>query len=105
MSTYRTMTPEYLGQDATQADLDAFVWACERVQSVFETEEEATDFIWNNGNIRFEADICIYCGRPVGDNTIVPKTYDTEGWEELAEEHEDDCEWVCTRSFSIGDAA
>ncbi len=41
---------------------------------------------------------CIYCGHDVTDTSLIPPADDNEAWEELAEEHADDCEWVMTRA-------
>ena len=45
-----------------------------------------------------DAGICIYCGRRVVDNTIVPPRGDGDAWTELASEHDADCEWIATRA-------
>ena len=45
-----------------------------------------------------DAGICIYCGRMVADNTIVPARADGEAWDELASEHDAGCEWIATRA-------
>lgn len=44
---------------------------------------------------------CIYCGYEVEDNSLVPCYTDDEAWEELAEEHSLDCEWIATRAHNI----
>jgi hypothetical protein len=55
-TTFRTMTIEHLGQDATDADLVAFRAACFAVLPAFEYDEEAaTWYVWNDGDIRWAA--------------------------------------------------
>jgi ferredoxin len=100
-STFRTMTVEHLGSEATAGDLTSFVRACENVlrSSDFDRDDEAaTDFVWNHGEIRFDADTCSYCERAIADNTVVPACDDDAGWGELAPSHADDCEWITTRA-------
>lgn len=49
--TYETMTVEHLGSGATDEDLAAFVAACEaRQKQTGESDEEVTDWMWNNGD-------------------------------------------------------
>lgn len=101
---YQHMTIEHLGQDATEEDLLAFREACERVMASREfagDADAATDYVWNNGRIQFEADTCIYCQRAVHDRTVVPAADDDETWSALSLEHDDDCEWVWTRAHRV----
>lgn len=49
-STYREMTVEHLGADATELDLAAFVAACEAYQAETGADDaETTDYVWNDG--------------------------------------------------------
>ncbi len=42
---------------------------------------------------------CVYCGYKPSDPCLVPPpANDDAAWEELAEEHADDCEWILTRA-------
>lgn len=100
-STYTTMTAEYLGQDATEEDLADFKAACRRVTGFQLDEAEATEYIWNNGRIRFNADICAYCESVTPDGTIVPAADDDELWALIAPEHDANCEWVATRAHRL----
>lgn len=61
----------------------------------------ATDYVWNNGAVRFHAGACIYCERVQADVTIVPAASDADGWAEMAPQHEDDCEWLATRAHNL----
>jgi hypothetical protein len=97
-TTYTNMTVEHLGQGATEADLVEFTAACDRINAAFRTEAEATDYVWNNGSILFDADLCAYCHSIVADRTIVPDAGDDEGWAALSADHEADCEWFVTRA-------
>lgn len=50
-STYRDMTVEHLGSDATPADLELFQRACRTlVERNGMPEDTATDVVWNGGN-------------------------------------------------------
>jgi hypothetical protein len=50
-STYRTMTVERLGGNATAEDLELFRRACaDRQRQTGETDEEVTDYCWNDGD-------------------------------------------------------
>jgi hypothetical protein len=51
---------------------------------------------------------CLYCGRDVrwrevegNPSEAVPASDDDEAWDEIAAEHEDDCEWAMTRAHRI----
>ena len=49
-ATYRDMTEEYLGSEATADDLAAFVTACATYQERTGcTDAEATDYVWDGG--------------------------------------------------------
>lgn len=98
-SSYLDMTLEHIGPGASEEDLQAFKEACEAVLPAFGDVVEATDFVWNNGRIQFDADRCAYCGRPLPDGTLVPAEWEEDMWEELAPQHESDCAWVTTRAF------
>lgn len=103
-TTFREMTIEQLGDTATNDDLNDFREACERVMASTEydrDEQGATDYVWNSGAIRFEADTCLYCNRAVADRTIVPAGIDAENWAFLEAEHEADCEWFTTRAHRL----
>ena len=102
-ASYPNITVEHLGQDATGEDLDAFNAAVVAVMAshVFTGDPEgATDYVWNGGNIRFDAGVCIYCGRIQADNTIVPDAEDDEDWEDLAHNHAVNCEWITSRAHA-----
>jgi len=47
---------------------------------------------------------CIYCHHKISDKNaeIVPDVYDDDAWEELAQEHDPDCEWIKTRAHRVG---
>ena len=94
------LTPEFLGQDATDGDLASYRAAVRRVQDSprYAHEEDAAEFVWNNGSIRFDAGVCAYCEAAVSDYETIPGRDDDESWEELAPEHENDCEWITTRA-------
>ena len=50
-ATFRQMTVEHLGIDASDGDLAAFVGACRMYQMVEgKDDREVTDWMWNNGN-------------------------------------------------------
>ena len=50
-ATYRDMTEEYLGSEATADDLAAFVTACATYQERTGcTDAEATDYVWDGGS-------------------------------------------------------
>ena len=100
---YPNITIEHLGQEATKQDLREFNAAVEAVMASTEFDrdaEGATEFVWNNGSIRFDAAACIYCDHVVPDKTIVPAPGDDTGWAELTGEHLDDCEWIATRAHT-----
>lgn len=103
-STFRNITIEHLGSDATEGDLADFVAACERVEAALGSEEDATEFVWNNGSIRFNADTCIYCDQPIPDCTIVPAIDDDDAWEAEREWHYGPCEWVESRAHRLTEA-
>jgi hypothetical protein len=54
-STYRTMTVEHLGPEATHADLERFKAVCETVHRRHPRwdDETVTDYVWNDGDIRW----------------------------------------------------
>ena len=43
---------------------------------------------------------CLYCGKNlrVTDDQTVPGVDDDDSWEDLAKDHETDCEWIATRA-------
>lgn len=41
---------------------------------------------------------CIYCGYDT-EQTDPPALGDNEGWDKVATEHADHCEWILTRAF------
>lgn len=99
-----TTTIEHLGPNATEEDLRAYNEAVERVMMSREFDrnrEAAEQYVWNNGRIQFDADICLYCERAVHDRTIVPDIDDTYTWSALGLEHDDDCEWIITRAHRV----
>lgn len=103
-STFRTMTTEHLGPTADEHDLADFRAACERILpavAIAYNEADATEYVWNNGSVRFEADICAYCEQLVADRTVVPEPADDDTWETLSREHYDGCEWIATRAHRL----
>lgn len=54
-ATYLTMTIEHLGQDADDEDLAEFQAICRDLRDLFESDQAVTDYVWNNGNIRWSA--------------------------------------------------
>jgi hypothetical protein len=52
--TYHDMTVEHLG-DATEDDLRQFREACAAVEEILDDALAATDYVWNDGVIRFDA--------------------------------------------------
>lgn len=60
-------------------------------------DEEHAD-MYDEMEARWTADKCVYCGRSISDKEAVPTEDDDDGWEELAEEHAPDCEWILTRA-------
>lgn len=50
-TTYRTMTVEHLGDNATGTDLELFRRACiDRQWQTGETDEQVTEHCWNGGD-------------------------------------------------------
>lgn len=57
----------------------------------------------NNTEAIYTAELavkCIYCERMVSFWPEVPASNDEEAWEELATEHDTDCEWIATRAHT-----
>lgn len=51
MATYKTMTIDHLGDNATDDDLDLFRRACAIKQaSTGWTDEKVSEWMWNNGD-------------------------------------------------------
>lgn len=48
--TFRQMTVEHLGDNATEHDLADFRAACEAIMADGYSETEATDIVWNDGD-------------------------------------------------------
>jgi len=46
---------------------------------------------------------CHYCRRELtaDQDAPVPAVGDDEAWEDLAEEHDEDCEWILTRAHNL----
>ena len=44
-----------------------------------------------------DRDPCLYCGRDAITVAVVPDADDDAGWAAIAQDHEDDCEWVLKR--------
>jgi len=95
------LTPEFLGPEAAEEDLEAYRDAVQAVMQSTDfdrNEEAAGEYVWNDGRIRFNSGACLYCGRAVEDIALVPPVGDDDEWDALSTHHEDDCEWVTTRA-------
>lgn len=98
------ITAEHLGPEATDEDVIRYREAVERVMGSAKydrDEEAASEYVWNKGDILFDAGACLYCEGVTPDITDVPAVDDDEGWELLAPDHLDDCEWITTRAHRI----
>lgn len=100
MTALRELTTDHLGQLATEEDLAAFKATVERIRPAFESETEAIDWLYGDGDYmpRMDANICIYCGLLGLHGSEVPAVDDDEAWARLGAEHESYCEWLDTRA-------
>jgi len=96
------MTIEHLGSDATEQDLAQFRAAVAEVLPAFANEDEAREYVWNNGDLRLSAGWCVYCDTLQADRTIVPDI-DDDAWRSLAPLHAVGCEWIATRAHRVSD--
>ena len=96
---WQSLRDAYAGEGDTVGDRDQFlVWleeqgidADDRVRVAREVEEELTER-------------CAYCDRDIpyrNPELGQPSDSDDEAWDELAENHDEDCEWVCTRAHQV----
>lgn len=103
-TSYKDMTIEHLGSEATETDLAAFRYACREYQAAHPdaTDLEATDAIWNNGRIQWIWTECAYCNADIPDaGGFVPDVDDDPEWTALEHLHADGCEWVETRAHRV----
>lgn len=101
MRTVRELTVEHLGAAATDADLNEFREAVERILPAFGGNQAAAiDWLWGDGDYmpRLNAAACAYCGALVLDGTEVPAADNDTAWDRLSAEHAADCEWIATRA-------
>ena len=65
----------------------------------------ANEMVWRTtyGETSDGEPACVYCGAQLHSASLaeVPQYDDEESWEQLAHYHDDDCEWIRTRSHRI----